>query len=426
VTDATDATDATDGGATDARDGAAMDASPCDGGSCGSYTIRAGSHSACALRRPSGEIWCWGENGFGQLGRGVRSLEDGGASGLANPAPVVDAMGAPLRGFAGLTVGAGMACAYNTSNQVFCWGRNSELWTDDERTEVLRPSRVSLFDTLPSMGAIVEISTIVGAVFVRYANGAVVSFGSRYNSAVADGLEGQPMASPLRSPEVGPVAGLASVRSVSSTYTNVGYAVAASGALLGWGRDSNGRFGTLVGSMVEPGRPVVTVPTVVPGVTGAVSAAATVNFGCALDETGAVRCWGYNADFAVDPTQPIGAVIRTPVRRLDIGSSTVAIATAGPAVLALDGPTGVIRCFGGTYENTCPTGPGMGAASTVRGFDVAAPRIVELAGGFDFACARASDQRVWCWGRNESRQCASTTATMVPATAPFLVPLPPP
>jgi len=74
--------------------------------------IAAGYAYSCALLG-SGEIWCWGDNAQGQLGRGDTAPHD---------APAAAGTGRWR------TVAAGYehACAIDTGSQLLCWGRNFE------------------------------------------------------------------------------------------------------------------------------------------------------------------------------------------------------------------------------------------------------------------------------------------------------------
>ncbi|MBI5512880.1 MAG: hypothetical protein HY909_03885 [Deltaproteobacteria bacterium] len=73
--------------------------------------IATGAYHTCA-RRGSGEVFCWGYNGFGQLG-------DGSITGRSSPpmAPV-------FTNAVEIATGANHTCARRGSGEVFCWGWN--------------------------------------------------------------------------------------------------------------------------------------------------------------------------------------------------------------------------------------------------------------------------------------------------------------
>lgn len=79
--------------------------------------IESGAWHVCTLLEPSAQVRCWGDNQYGQLGRG--------ASGVASPvpSPVVGLPpGDPVQAIA--PAGVYSACAFTASHRIFCWGRN--------------------------------------------------------------------------------------------------------------------------------------------------------------------------------------------------------------------------------------------------------------------------------------------------------------
>ena len=63
------------------------------------------------------EIWCWGDNRYGQAGEDPQRLPTVTAPGAASAL-------ASLRGVVQLDAGADHACALRVDGRVFCWGRN--------------------------------------------------------------------------------------------------------------------------------------------------------------------------------------------------------------------------------------------------------------------------------------------------------------
>ena len=77
--------------------------------------VAVGDGHACA-RKNDGTLWCWGDNGYGQLG-------NGSTVGSLNPVQVVNADGSPL---SAIWVSARQynSCARKTDGTAFCWGAN--------------------------------------------------------------------------------------------------------------------------------------------------------------------------------------------------------------------------------------------------------------------------------------------------------------
>ena len=81
------------------------------GGSLRFQQLTAGGSHTCGLTE-AGRAWCWGRNGFGQLGDG--STRD-------SPVPM------PVRGelrFARLSGGGAHTCGESRSGDLYCWGNN--------------------------------------------------------------------------------------------------------------------------------------------------------------------------------------------------------------------------------------------------------------------------------------------------------------
>lgn len=85
-----------------------------------SLTITAGAQHSCAIEAASsttpGAAWCWGGNGFGQLGSGTP------AAGAIDSVPTPVATGGVL--FTRIYAGTNHTCAISTTGAAWCWGRN--------------------------------------------------------------------------------------------------------------------------------------------------------------------------------------------------------------------------------------------------------------------------------------------------------------
>lgn len=75
--------------------------------------VNAGANHSCALT-DNGEVWCWGDNTYGQLGRGVSVIAN------YNPVKVAGINTA-------IAIGSGEfhSCALLQNRSVRCWGRNN-------------------------------------------------------------------------------------------------------------------------------------------------------------------------------------------------------------------------------------------------------------------------------------------------------------
>ena len=79
--------------------------------------VDAGERHVCAVR-DNGTLWCWGGNWYGQLGIG--SNED-----QSRAAQVIDGGGLPLTGMVGVSTGIDHSCAFDNDGHAWCWGYGS-------------------------------------------------------------------------------------------------------------------------------------------------------------------------------------------------------------------------------------------------------------------------------------------------------------
>jgi alpha-tubulin suppressor-like RCC1 family protein len=77
--------------------------------------VGVGTAHACALNR-SGRVWCWGNNGSGRLG-------NGNTTSSSSPVAVVTTL--MTRTIVDIAVGGTHTCALDDIGQVWCWGVNS-------------------------------------------------------------------------------------------------------------------------------------------------------------------------------------------------------------------------------------------------------------------------------------------------------------
>jgi alpha-tubulin suppressor-like RCC1 family protein len=91
----------------------------------------------CA-RDTAGGVWCWGSKESGAIG-------DGGVASHAKAVPVTAMGGGPISDAADLSLNGGHACYRSTSNQIWCWGENGHGEVGDG-TKVSRPNPFHVLD----------------------------------------------------------------------------------------------------------------------------------------------------------------------------------------------------------------------------------------------------------------------------------------
>lgn len=206
--------------------------------------VLAGATHSCAVT-PQDALWCWGDNGYGQLG--VDSTTD-----LRAPEQVHATGGFPDGGVADFALGTEHTCAVTRNTNVYCWGDNTHgrLGTPSATSsptaqgpDSLVPVRVKRYDNSPT-----------------------------HHNGVFTGM-------------VGVSAGLDHTCAWSAD--GVGWC---------WGRAAYGHLGDGIVSTSQP-RPryAVVDRALTMQLTGPIRAiAAGYNHTCSLNEGGKAHCWGHN------------------------------------------------------------------------------------------------------------------------------------
>jgi Regulator of chromosome condensation (RCC1) repeat len=254
--------------------------------------VAAGDSSACALLS-SGQVKCWGWNGFGQLGN--ETTEDSNTpvqvSGLTN----ATAVAAGTRG----------ACAVLSGGQVDCWGWNVYGKLGDGTTTGPESCGGFSCSTTP-----VQVSGITNATAVAVgevsacavlSGGQVDCWGENGSGQLGDGTftgpedcGGEPCSTtPVQ------VSGITNATAVAVGEEST-CALLSNGQADCWGWNVYGQLGD--GTSVGPEScnmgielyPCSTTPVQVRGLTNATAVAAGSEDACAVLSGGQVDCWGVN------------------------------------------------------------------------------------------------------------------------------------
>jgi alpha-tubulin suppressor-like RCC1 family protein len=342
--------DASDGPGGDADD--ATDAGP---SACRAVELSAMSAHTCA-RMENGDVWCWGINGIGQVGRPPQII-DCTNNVACNPTPEKLALPPVTR----LGIGEEHMCAI-AGDDTYCWGGNDKYqFGDGTQTSDATPHVVA-----ERAGA----TQIVGGLEHNcslHAGGGVKCSGTNAAGEVGDNSF---VARPL------PVQTIAS----STVAFATGYqhmCAVQSGFVYCWGADFAGQTSKSIGAPVR-------MPTIVAGIASAVAVAGGYGHTCALrGSTGDVACWGANGAGQLG----VGDMLPHP------GVVSSALFTGGVEIVAgsdhscVRTPAGSMFCWGEGYGGT-PV-------------QVPLPRpAVAIAAGSYHDCAALDDGTVWCKGWN--------------------------
>ncbi|MDQ3031606.1 MAG: hypothetical protein M3Y87_04255 [Myxococcota bacterium] len=340
-----------------------------------------GSHN-CAVRE-DGDVVCWGSASLGRLG-------DGSVTDRAMPGAVPG-----LSGVDAISSGGASTCALLSTGAVRCWGYNVDGQLGDGSTiERRTPVAVS--------GISSAIAVAAGASHgcALLVTGTVRCWGNNLYGQLGDGTTTNRTTSVF----VPHLTGVTSI-TVGSGHT---CALVSRGAVLCWGRNAEGQLGD--GTTSDRAR-----PTVVSGLSDGVrSIAGDSQHTCAVLESGAVRCWGYNRSGQLGDGTTTSRSVPVAVVGLTTG---VAAVTAGGDVTCALLDAGGARCWGtngfgqlgdGTTTDRATPTPvvGLGSATEIR------------TGGLH-TCALLSSGALQCWGANANGQLGDGTTAV--RTMPTLV-----
>lgn len=314
-----------------------------------------------------GGTWCWGRNERAQLGLGDQEVRTQPARVPGLPADIAQ-----------VAFGAFHACARSLEQGVWCWGGNEEGETgyppgpygfnpganQDIHLPQLLPKRV------PGLPDHTEALALGDGASCALSAGQVWCWGRNDRGQLGDGgLESRPQPALVSGLPPGIVELAAGANHVC--------AIEQSGRLWCWGDNHGAQAGAVASTSL------LTAPVPVGGLHGPASG---LHLGYALSctrDAGIKKCWGITeAGTRLGPTAQ--AVATPPEAPADWLHGCFEV-------------TGQLRCS--EQANRYPNGPLD--ASRVPGLQGA---LAELSLGRDFACARAANSSVWCWGSNDRGQ----------------------
>lgn len=397
ASDATVDANATDGARLEGDAGTDPDGSPvtCAVEPCVRQLGVGGGHS-CALLA-DGSIRCWGNNRSGQLGFGS---PDGGSNEppTAGPTPIAQLTGQVVSAGGDFRSGWADSTCVQQSTGTVCFGNNTNGML--ARGDLAPP-----YDPSPApalLGSVSQLAMGSGASCALLQGGSVECWGSNQFLQV----EANPQFGGGPTPKPIPAATTFTQLAVGST---TACAVTHDRHVWCWGSTFGGGLG-------RPGNDAGaadSLPGPVVGVDDAVQVAVSLVSGCALRADGTLTSWGLYS-LGRDDTSPAAAPVQMPAG-VHVTQVTALSAYSGGYCALDDG--GAVWCWGNNRYG------GMGAGSVVDGAvvpqDVALPTqvaglsgVVRLASGpgAGHVCALLQSGAVKCWGQNESGQLGSAPA----------------
>jgi alpha-tubulin suppressor-like RCC1 family protein len=330
--------------------------------------VSTGGAHTCATTTTD-TAYCWGANSYGQLGNGLitDTPEPVAVTGIPGTVSAIDS-------------GNYFNCALNSSNTVYCWGYGFD-------GELGNGTAVPIYTPVPVSGGTGVSAIAVGGYHAcAIQNGGLFCWGGNSNGQLGNDSFTQAN-TPV--PVVGMSTGVTAVVTGLSTTCAL-----QSGAVKCWGSNSN----FPVGYNVNFANVQVPYSLPTPLNSGVTALYGGGNFFCALASTGVYYCWGsgYNGEFASGTTGayyiPQLMPFNSLVSQMSVGDTNVCIIDAGR-----------LYCWG--YNNYGQTGygglnPNVYYMTPVQYLGT----VLQVASGSSHTCAIDSNNKIYCWGNNNSGQ----------------------
>jgi len=224
-------------------------------------SVSVGGHHTCAIKT-DGSLWCWGHNGYGQVGDGTNINK-------YSPTPVPGMSS----GVSSISLGWYHSCAIKTDGSLWCWGNNEYGQLGDGSYE----NKNSPVQIMPS--GVSSVSAGGHHTCAVKTDGSLWCWGDNSYGQIGNGTLGGSVSEPVQVIPSG-------VSSVSSGWFHT-CAVKQDGSLWCWGDNGYGQLGdnSFGGRVSEP------VEIMSSGVS-------SVSLGwyhtCAIKTDGSLWCWGWN------------------------------------------------------------------------------------------------------------------------------------
>lgn len=384
--------------------------------------ISVGGYTSCATL-DTGEVKCWGDNDYGQLGIGLDIRQQQGDEGAE--------MGDNLPA---LNLGTGVTVVQSSplwtscflvsqsgTKEIRCLGRSSygalgieDGSTGDEPSE--RGANVPFID-LGTTKTIADLGAEANHVCARFTDGSAKCWGNNgyeilgTNALVGSSVGGAANEMGTSLPYVRAGSGVTISKIAASTYSETSACAILDGTdLKCWGYNGNGELGQ------DDTTARYYIPTIAPVNLGVGRTVRDVDVGvnhtCAILDDRSVKCWGYNyyGSLGLGHTDSIGnSSGEMALTTVDLGAGVsadqICVGNYHNCVLTTDGK---VKCWGYNanaelglgHTNTLGNDPGeMG--NTLPWVDLGTGRtVVKLSCGMHHNCAILDNKKLKCWGYN--------------------------
>lgn len=377
-------------------------------------TISVGNQYACAVS--NGDVKCWGYNFYGTIGyigTPGEGLEYGSEYNKEFPTPV-NSLLSHYGYFVEVVTGATSTCALNTNGEIYCWGwdgfgqlgnEDNDVSQSGQDREIFAPSLVHLPENSSAVSMASSESHHKCAILN---NSDTVCWGTNNYGQLGAGWdcwEDQDSCTEMETinteagtsfPQIVDFPGSKSAISIDAG-DEFTCAITNDNSIYCWGRNSYGQIGD--GTYQTRDEPTLTE---LPGDREAVSIALASNSACAISMDQNVYCWGQGSVGQLGNGN--NATRNTPTLvTLEEGDNPVSI-SAGGAFYCIILDTGQARCWGENWHG----GLGDGEPLDQWNNGIYQPLPFNVTGNHSFSgiesglqntCAIKTNGSAYCWGR---------------------------
>jgi alpha-tubulin suppressor-like RCC1 family protein len=337
-------------------------------------SVAAGERHTCAVDT-AGNLWCWGNNWFGQVGDGTTSNRN---------SPVQIAYG-----FSYVSAGWRHTCAVKQDGSLWCWGRNMEgqigdgnnpgsddcsIWDFGNDCNKY-PTYITFDVTLVSVGARHTCAT--------KQNGSLWCWGDNNWGQLGNGTR-------VRKTTPYPVITPAGALSISVGRSH-SCAIKTDGSLWCWGNNSSGQLGNGESVWDSSYLPSQVSPPMLSDVS-------FVSLGgghsCAIKIDGSLWCWGNNWSGQVGDGTTQQRVYPVLV------ANNVLTASLGDSHTCAIKQDRSLWCWGSNWYGQV----GVGPLGSVLSPNEVMQDVLTVSAGYYHTCAIKIDGTLWCWGWNSHGQ----------------------
>lgn len=332
--------------------------------------VVAGPSGSCALKQ-DGTLWCWGDNGMGEIGDGTQAGSKCTTSTVCRPVPTKVLLDSPVSSVA---LGADFTCAVGKGSAANCWGFNSQGSLGDGSLTGYACNNQDFCELSPTPVAIDKTVVQVGA-------------GSSHACALKS-----------------------------------------NGTVWCWGNNDLFQLSVVVSFCPSQSMSYCTAtPVQVSGLGNTVKQIAVGGaHNCALKMDGSLWCWGYNQAGELGEGMPSANASSCgtslaykdncegpPVSVTALGTNVVEVAAGsgpgGSGATCARTRDGAVWCWGNNDNGQLGIGSNTTQPSPVRVTGLPRPAKQISVGYNSTACAVLDDGSPWCWGINNRGQLGDGT-----------------